>query len=214
MSQYATLREEKKLSQKGYEYIAGIDEVGRGPLAGPVVACACVIHPHAYRYFSFLKDSKQLTAQQRERWYDILSKYPEVEWGIGKVSEKMIDRINILQATRLAMKKAVSQLEKKLSDAVDFMLIDGNLSIDSKIPQRSVIYGDETIFSCAAASIVAKVTRDRLMTRFHTTYPRYGFDRHKGYGTPYHFQALRKYGPCPIHRLSFTPCKEMQRMIE
>ena len=147
--------------------------------------------------------------------YKILTNHPQIQWGIGKVSEDIIDEINIFQATKLAMRKAVKSLERKLKKEgrrISFLLLDGNFPIDSAIPQKSVIKADEKIFSCSAASIIAKVTRDRVMTRYHKKYPQYGFNRHKGYGTKFHFAMLKKYGPCKIHRKSFAPIKLVARI--
>ena len=211
------LKEEKKLWKKGCKRIAGLDEAGRGPLAGPVVACALLVNSrrlNLLRRFSLgqprfslgqIKDSKQLSAKKREELYKILTKHPNIRWGIGRISEKVIDRINILEATKLAMLKAVQKLNKK----PDFLILDGNFKINSKIHQKSIIKADEKVFSVAAASIIAKVTRDRIMERYRKKYPQYGFDRHKGYPTKLHRRMLKKYGPCKIHRKSFTPVKGM-----
>ena len=200
-------REEQKLNRKGYKIVVGIDEAGRGSLSGPVIACA--IHfrfdcqsARAGLAQTSIRDSKLLTHKQREEIYGLLKKDPNVEWGIGRVSEKVIDRINILQATKLAMKKAVSNLEKKRPD-IDYILIDGNFGINSEIEQMSVIKGDQKVFSIAAASIVAKVHRDRLMMKYHQKYPEYGFNKHKGYGTKAHRVAIKKSGLSQIHRKSF-----------
>ena len=202
--------------------IVGIDEVGRGPLAGPVVAAACVILDTKYAILNTgVRDSKKLSPNQREQVFANLSLNSGVEWGIGQVSEKQIDKINIYQATRLAMKKAVQSLERKLKlvpevrdrvksepgAVIDSLIIDGNMLLDLPVSQKAIIKADATIPQCMAASIVAKVTRDRLMLRLHKKYPQYGFDRHKGYGTAYHLKALKTHGPSPIHRLSFAPCK-------
>ena len=190
-----TLKEEKKLWKEGYKRVAGLDEAGRGPLAGPVVACAVIIGRSDLHY---IKDSKQLSAKQREEIYSILTKHPDIEWGIGLVSEKIIDKINILEATKLAMQKAVSKLKEP-----DFLILDGNFSIKSDIPQKSIIKADEKVFSCSCASIIAKVTRDRLMIKYDKKYPCYGFASNKGYPTKYHRAMLNKYGRCGIHRDSF-----------
>jgi len=194
---------------------AGLDEVGRGPLAGPVVACAVVVDRRSI--LPSIKDSKKLTPKKREEFYKILIRHPGIEWGIGRVSEKVIDKINILEATKLAMKRAVRNLEKKLSvpykgdrlhdghvNLVEFLIVDGKIKLDLPIPQKSIIKADEKVFSCAAASIIAKVTRDRIMQRYHKKYPQYGFDKHKGYPTYLHRQRIKKYGPCQIHRKSFN----------
>ncbi|MFH1575401.1 MAG: ribonuclease HII [Candidatus Nealsonbacteria bacterium] len=197
-----TLQEEIKLWKQGYKKVAGIDEVGRGPLAGPVVACAFVIIARTFlRRRSVLrniKDSKQLSGDQREKFYKILTEDSDIEWGIGMVSEKVIDKINILEATKLAMQKAVKKLKKP-----DFLILDGNFSIKSDIPQKSIIKGDEKVFSCSCASIIAKVMRDRLMLKYDKKYPHYDFAGNKGYPTKQHRAMLRKYGRCDIHRNSF-----------
>lgn len=236
-----TLKEEQKLWQKGYDFVVGLDEVGRGPLAGPVVACAvCVgsslrapwrlfkdarargnpvdngnssgLLPASTRCRSeagrfarndSIKDSKKLSARQRAKWYEFLTPHPDIKWGIGLVSAKIIDRINILAATKLAMKRALEALTKK-SVQPEYLLLDGNFLLEGlSLSQKAVKRGDEKIWSCAAASIIAKVTRDRLMVKYHKKFPAYGFDRHKGYGTRAHFSALKQHGPCAIHRKSF-----------
>jgi len=195
-------QEEKKLRRKGFKRVAGSDEAGRGPLAGPVVAAAVIIQNTEYKILNTkIRDSKQLSAKQRDKFYDLITKNKNIKWGIGVVSERIIDRINILEATKLAMAKAVKKLK------VDFLLLDGNFKINSKILQKSIIKGDERVFSIAAASILAKVARDRIMVRYHKKYPRYRFDMHKGYPTKYHCKMIRKYGPCKIHRRSFAPIK-------
>jgi len=221
-----TFKEEQKLWQQGYRFVVGLDEVGRGPLAGPVCAAAvCIIKKKfvipakagiqvsgsrvkpGMTIIVNIRDSKKLSANQREQWYKILTTQPDIKWGVGMVSEKTIDRINILAATKLAMKRALADLEKKGVRA-EYLLLDGNFLLeDLSISQKAVVRGDSKIVSCAAASIIAKVTRDRLMAKYHQQYPRYGLDKHKGYGTRAHFAALKKHGPCAIHRLSFAPFK-------
>ena len=212
------LSKEKRLWKKGYTKVAGIDEAGRGPLAGPVVAAAAMISTKRktqsaklqFKTKSLLKevkDSKKLSPKKREALYKLLVKEPNIEWGTGKVSEKMIDKINILEATKLAMKKAVKNLEKKLDKKVIFLILDGNFKIDLDIPQKSIKKGDSKVFSIAAASIIAKVTRDRMMKRYHKKYPEYGFDKHKGYATKLHRTMIKKHGPCKIHRMSFRPIR-------
>jgi ribonuclease HII len=219
---HPNLREEKKLWKKGFKNVAGLDEAGRGPLAGPVVAAAVAIDSRIFTNMTTnftnkhsrrlvvkfvdirdVRDSKKLTAKKREELYKILIKNPAIEWGIGKVSEKVIDKINIFQATKLAMKKAIAKLKSK----PDFLILDGNFKINSNILQKSIIKADEKVFSCSAASIIAKVTRDRMMERYHKKYPKYGFKKHKGYPTKFHFRMLKKYGPCKIHRKTFWPVK-------
>jgi len=212
------LKEERKLWKKGYKYIAGLDEAGRGPLAGPVVAVAVMISKKPqFKIKNLLKetkDSKRLSTKKREKLYQFLNKNSNIEWGIGRVSEKIIDKINILEATKLAMKRAVKKLEtrsKKQETRIDFVILDGNLKIDLPIPQKSIIKADNKVFSCAAASIIAKVKRDEMMKRYHKKYPQYGFDKHKGYGTELHRKMLKKYGPCKIHRKTFKPVKSLQK---
>jgi len=204
------MNEEKMLRGKGYACVAGIDEAGRGPLAGPVVACALTacVKLKRNKNFKLLRDSKKLSASERKRFYNLLTDCSSIEWGIGRVSEKVIDKINIFQATKLAMVRAVRNLEKKLGRKADFLLLDGNFNIPMQnISQKAIVKADEKVFSCTAASVIAKVSRDRLMVKYHKKYPQYGFDRHKGYGTKQHFAALQEYGPCEIHRKSFAPIK-------
>ncbi len=205
---WANFREEKKLWKQGYQFVACIDEAGRGPLAGPVVACAVVLTKpslgHPKLGLSKLRDSKKLSPKRREEIYAKIMHHHGIWWGIGIVSETVIDKINIFQATRLAMKKALANLQKKTP--VDFLIVDGNKKLSfMNMPCKAIVKGDEKVFSCALASIIAKVTRDRMMLRYHKKYPQYGFDRHKGYGTKLHFTMLKKYGPCEIHRKSFAP---------
>jgi len=208
---YPTLQEEKRLWKKGYRYIACLDEAGRGCLAAPVVAAATIVKnpkkPYGEQAVKLrnlgIKDSKKLSPKKREELYKILTNHHQIEWGIGRVSEKVIDKINILEATKLAMKKAIQKLNKKPK----FLIIDGNFKINSPIPQKSIIKADEKVFSCSCASILAKVTRDRIMKRYHQKYPKYGFNRHKGYPTKLHRKMLKKYGPCKIHRRTFKPVK-------
>ncbi len=196
---------EKKLFNRGYKLIGAIDEAGRGPLAGPVVA-ACVVFGPNFKIDDELKkvnDSKKVRAKDREELYQvIIKKYLAV--GIGVCNNKTIDKINILQASFLAMKKALGQIKQK----PEFIILDGKFKIPNlSIAQAAIIRGDETIFSIAAASIIAKVARDRLMMLLHQSYPNYCFDLHKGYGTKLHLERLKQFGPCPIHRLSFKSVK-------
>ena len=196
-----------------HKIIVGLDEVGRGSLASSVTAAAVTVRqiPNLKSQIpKNLKDSKKLTPKKREEIFKMLRNSSWVKWGIGRVSEKIIDKINILQATKLAMERAVNNLmskNKKQNVKVDFLLIDGNFGINSDIPQKSIIKGDERVFLIKLASIIAKVTRDRAMLRYHKKYPKYRFDKHKGYGTKLHFRMLKKYGPCRIHRKSFSPMK-------
>jgi len=199
------LLEEKKIFDRGFEIIGGIDEAGRGPLAGPVVAACVIIRANfsINNELSEVNDSKKLTAKKRELLFDLIKKH-FIEVGVGVSDHKTIDRINILQATFLAMKKAISSLKNK----PNFLMIDGSIKIPNcSTPQEVFVRGDQRIFSIAAASIIAKVTRDRLMVEFDKLYPKYGFLKHKGYGTKEHLDKLKQYGPCPIHRLSFNRVK-------
>jgi len=201
---------EKKFKRKGYVHIIGVDEAGRGPLAGPVVGGAVIfLNVNANNPKLGINDSKKMTSRQREKVYDFFKKNSSIEWGIGIVSEKIIDKINILEATKLAMIKAVRNLEEKLktSDKKKILIIDGNIKLDINLLQKSIIKADQNIFSCALASIFAKVTRDKIMQKYHKKYPEYGFDKHKGYGTAHHFRMIKKYGACRIHRQSFHPVK-------
>ena len=203
---YPNFSEERKLWRKGYKWVAGLDEAGRGSLAAPVVAAAVCFKKNPksniYNLISNLKDSKKLSPKKREEFYKILTNHSQIEWGIGKVSEKVIDRINILEATKLAMKRAVKKLK------TDFLILDGNFKINMSISQKSIVKADEKVFSCTAASILAKVTRDRIMRREHKKYPQYGFNRHKGYPTKLHRKMIKKCGPSIIHRLTFNPVKK------
>lgn len=192
---------ERELREQGLSYIAGVDEVGRGPLAGPVVA-ACVILPEDF-FIPQINDSKKLSGKQRDELYDKIMEQA-IDVGIGVVSSEEIDRMNILQATIKAMLEAVDSL--KITP--EFLLIDA-LEIPALIPQMKIIKGDAKSVSIACASIVAKVYRDRLMEQYSKEYPQYHFAKNAGYGTKEHLEALKKYGPCPLHRKSFSPIKEM-----
>lgn len=197
---------EKKLQKRGYRIIIGVDEVGRGPLAGPVSACA--VAGLATPKFLGLSDSKKLTPRKREDFFHIFVHSPNIFWAVASVSPKVIDRINIFEATRLAAKRAVLKLEKKIGKTAHLVILDGNTRLRFRREQIPIVRGDEQIASCAIASIIAKVTRDRAMLRHHKKYPEYGFHLHKGYGTKLHFAMLKKYGPCPVHRRSFRPVHE------
>lgn len=202
------LREEKLLWRKGIKRVAGLDEAGRGPLAGPVVAAAVIFENCKLKIDNSLigvNDSKKLSSKTREKLYGFIIKNKNIKWAVGVVSEKVIDRINILEATKLAMKKAVAGLKQK----PDFLILDGNMKLKSDISQKSIIKADAKVFSVAAASILAKVTRDRIMLRYHKKYKKYRFDLHKGYPTKLHRKMLKKYGPSIIHRVSFTPVGNM-----
>lgn len=189
---------EQEARRCGYRRIAGVDEAGRGPLAGPVVAAA-VILPVRCRLIG-VDDSKQLSASERDRLYAAIMDRA-VGVGVGSSTAEEIDRINILEATKLAMRRALGEL----SPAPDYVLIDAVSLTGVLMPVRPIIKGDALSLSIAAASIVAKVTRDRLMAQFHETYPQYNFLSHKGYGTEEHLARLTEYGPSPIHRRTFAP---------
>lgn len=195
------MKYENQLYEKGITYIAGVDEVGRGPLAGPVVAAA-VILPKNF-YLPGLNDSKKLSEAKREEFYTVISK-EAISIGLGIIPAKTIDEVNIYQATKIAMKKALLQLKVK----PEHLLVDA-MEIPIEIPQTSIIKGDAKSISIAASSIIAKVTRDQLMKRLATEFPQYGFDKHMGYGTSFHLEAIKKYGILNEHRKSFSPIKEM-----
>jgi ribonuclease HII len=202
------IQEEKRLWKKGYKYVVGIDEAGRGPLAGPVVSGAVFILEKNFKEvkkIKSVKDSKQLSEKKREGVYSNLVNNSKLKWGIGIVSEKVIDRINILEATKLSMIKAVKDLEKRNNLKVDFLILDGKMKIKLDVDQESIIKGDDKVFSVSAASIIAKVTRDRLMIKYDKKYPEYNFKKHKGYGTKEHLKNIKKNGICKIHRKSFAP---------
>lgn len=190
---------ERKLIRQGKKRIAGVDEAGRGPLAGPVVAAAVILRE--FKFKNRIADSKALTRISREKAYEEIVLKAHV--GIGVVGEKEIDGINILKATLKAMELAVYDLALK----PDFLLIDGNISPELPHPKKPIIDGESHSLSIACASIIAKVTRDFIMSYYDLLYPGYGFGRHKGYGTKFHFYAIRKLGPSPIHRRSFTLIK-------
>ncbi len=197
-------RYESRLKKRGFNLIAGVDEAGRGPLAGPVVAAA-VILPHKLK-IKGLDDSKKLSRKRRERLYLQITERA-VSFAIGIVSEKVIDKINILKATHLAMREAV----ESLTATPDFLIIDGKRKVKGfNIPAQMIPSGDAKASSIAAASIIAKVTRDRIMALFHRKYPVYGFKKHMGYATEEHIEALMKHGPSPIHRKSFEPVASLQ----
>jgi ribonuclease HII len=211
MNKYPNLIEEHKLWDRGLERIVGLDEAGRGPLAGPVVASA-VLLKDKNKFSDSIKDSKKITPRKRKEIFLKIINSPKIEWGIGIISEKIIDKINILEASKLAMKNAVLDLQKKIQpETVDFLLLDGNFKINFNLCQKSITKGDQKVFSIAIASIIAKVKRDQIMLDYDKKYPEYGFKKHKGYGTKEHFAMIKKYGPCKIHRKTFSPVKDFFR---
>lgn len=201
------LETEKKYFELGYRLIGGLDEAGRGPLAGPVVAACVVIDPDFrldHSDLELIADSKTLSAKKREHLFGLI-KEKALAVEIGVVDNLGIDKINILQASFLAMRRALNRLNIQ----PDFLLLDGRFKIPKvSIPQSAVIKGDSLIWTVAAASIIAKVSRDWLMQEMDKKYPHYGFLKHKGYGTKEHLARIAEFGPCPIHRFSFSPLKE------
>lgn len=197
-------RPEIELMDKGYSLIAGVDEVGRGPLAGPVVAAACIFDRDVD--IVGIDDSKKLSEKKREQFFDEI-KDKALAYGIGEASCEVIDEINILEATKLAMKRAIDEADKMLEskgrDRIQIVIFDAVKINDLKKEQMSVIKGDQTYFSVAAASILAKVTRDKLMKEYDKVYPEYGFASNKGYGTKAHYEGIKKAGITEIHRKSF-----------
>lgn len=204
-----TFVEENILWQHGYRYVAGIDEAGRGPLAGPVVAAA-VILPGDFKadWKHLVNDSKQLSPSRREKLFSCITEIA-LGIGVGLADVETIDTRGIAKATRLAMKRAIDRLKPP----PDSLLIDYMSIPEIRLPQKSITHGDCLCFSIACASIIAKVTRDRLMVELARVYPEYKFDEHKGYGTREHLECLRRWGPSPIHRHSFQPVKKLGTLI-
>ncbi len=218
--QETTFERERTQERQAHRYIVGIDEAGRGPLAGPVVAAAVayrdqedfIVRPDQEPLMRFVRDSKTLSEKQREEMYAFVTRQFFV--GEGIVYPETIDRINILEATFLAMKEAIGNLRRAVAEekgperskGTFFLLVDGNMVIPNcSYEQEAIVNGDASVRSIAAASIVAKVTRDRMMLAYDREFPAYGFAKHKGYGTKEHMEALRRFGPSPIHRKSFRP---------
>jgi ribonuclease HII len=197
---------EEKAQLLGYLKIAGVDEAGRGPLAGPVVAAACILPKEAC--IEGIDDSKKLLPSQRFKIFQKLLSFAEIDYGIGVIDAQIIDQVNILQATFQAMVAAIAGL----SQAPDYLLVDGKQMPTRNIPGQAIVKGDSLSQSIAAASIIAKETRDQIMNTFHEKWPEYDFHSHKGYGTKKHLDAIYKYGPCPIHRMSFEPLKSMRNL--
>ncbi|KKT52758.1 MAG: Ribonuclease [candidate division Kazan bacterium GW2011_GWA1_44_22] len=211
-----TTKHETALIDAGHELIIGIDEVGAGCLAGPVVACAVGLGAEFFEKkwpeISGLRDSKMLSAKRREHFSELLLNNPLVTFAIGSASPEEIDKINILRATHLAMRRAIEELRIKNKELWknEIVLVDGSRHISElSIPQQAIVGGDRRVFVIAAASVIAKVYRDKLMTEFDVQFPEYGLTIHKGYGTKAHCAAIREYGPCSIHRISFKPIRGM-----
>ncbi|MFZ3073719.1 MAG: ribonuclease HII [Minisyncoccales bacterium] len=211
---------EKKYWRAGFEIIIGVDEAGRGPLAGPVAAGAVALlgvggrDNLPRRLFENVDDSKKLSARKREELFEIIVNCEKIIWASALVWPRTIDRINIFEASKLAMARAAADIVRGLKNNSAqklFCLVDGNFPIKVPYPQKSIVSGDAKVFSISAASIVAKVIRDRVMRRLDKKYPAYGFARHKGYPTKEHLVALRWHGLSPVHRLSFGPCAVLQR---
>ena len=204
------LRHEQEAWQAGFRHVAGVDEAGRGPLAGPVVAAAVVfdkdfLEAEADRSLAGLTDSKKLPAARREFFFAQITACAQARVGVGSASVEEIERLNILNATHLAMARALAQL----APLPDLALVDGLPVKGLPVPHRAIVGGDAASLSIAAASVIAKVTRDRWMATLAAEYPAYGFERHKGYGTPEHLAALRRHGPCPAHRKGFAPVAQL-----
>lgn len=202
---------ERELLQQGVTRIAGVDEAGRGPLAGPVVAAAAMLplkwmSSRLPRSLHGLNDSKQLTPLQRERFFHALTGCGEVLFAVARIEAEQVDEFNILQATHRAMNDALGSL----ASSPQHVLVDGLRVNTLRFPQTAIVSGDGLSYSIAAASVLAKVTRDRLMQEYHARWPVYGFAEHKGYGTPQHLAALAEHGPCPIHRRTFSPIRQTE----
>ena len=201
--------EEELYIQKGLKTIAGIDEAGRGPLAGPVVVACCMMPRNSM--IEGVNDSKKIAEKKREKLYELITN-EAVSYGVGMIGQTEIDEINILNATKKGLTKAIQEMEEKLRQKPelgitkpDAILVDALTKIDTDgIPYQSIVHGDAISYSIACASIIAKVTRDRIMRQWDEIYPQYGFAKHKGYGTATHIQAIKEYGLCPLHRRSFT----------
>lgn len=187
---------ENECAEEGYEVVCGVDEAGRGPLAGPVYAGAVILEKG--NIIDGVNDSKKLSESKREKLYDVITQRA-LAWSVGFADQNEIDEINILNATFLAMKRAVNGLSVK----PEVVLVDGNRLPDFGLPSKAIVKGDSLSCSIACASILAKVSRDRVMKKMAAKYPEYGFEKHKGYGTKLHIECIKKYGPCPIHRRTF-----------
>ncbi len=200
---YPTLELEEKLWKKGYKIVAGLDEAGRGPLAGPVVA-GCVVISSPSQVIEMVRDSKKMTKKQRNLAFELIKEKSDA-YGVGIVDAKRIDEIGIRYAVLEAMTKAISEVEKMLNKRVEYIIADGGIYLLEDYNMESINKGDVNHYSIAAGSVLAKVTRDRLMEEYAKQFPEYGFEKHVGYGTKYHMDMIKKYGPCEIHRKSFAP---------
>lgn len=195
---------EKELSNEGYKYIGGVDEVGRGPLNGPVVTACCVL-PSNFK-LDGLTDSKKLTEKKREQFYDYIVNNC-IAYGIGECSPEEIDKYNILEATKIAMGRAIDKVKEQIK--LDFVIVDGNMKMNLDLPYKSIVKGDAKSISISAASVLAKVTRDRMLIELDKKYPMYGYAKHKGYPTKAHLEAIKKYGLIDGYRKSYGPVKEI-----
>lgn len=202
---YPTLELEQKLWEKGFKIVAGIDEAGRGPLAGPVVA-GCVVISSPEQVIESVRDSKKMTERQRNTAFDLIKEKSDA-YGVGVVDAKRIDEIGIRYAVREAMVKAIEATEKMLGKRIDYIIADGGIYLIEDYNMESINKGDLNHYSIAAGSVLAKVSRDRIMNQYANTYQTYGFEKHMGYGTKLHMEMIQKYGPCDIHRRSFAPFK-------
>jgi ribonuclease HII len=198
------LSRERALRARGFFLVAGVDEAGRGPLAGPLIAAAAILPPDFA--LDGLNDSKKLTAKKRESLHAVLTTHSEIHWAVGEATVGEIDTLNILRATHLAMARAI----EALPTTPDHALVDGLPVRGLPVDHTALVSGDTLSITIAAASIIAKVTRDRIMVELDAQYPQYGFARHKGYGVRQHLEALRHHGPCPVHRHSFQPVAQGQ----
>jgi ribonuclease HII len=201
-------RYEKKLWQSGLRNVLGIDEVGRGALAGPLVVGGVILDKkfdlRKERWVREVRDSKKLSPLKREELFKVITKHPLIYWEISKIFPQTIDKINILEAVKIGIKRLIKKISrKKKKGKIDFVILDGQMKIDLAIPYQAIVKADEKVLSCALASIIAKVKRDKMMINYHQKFQQFCFDKNKGYGTKMHFLGLRKIGPCPIHRQSF-----------
>lgn len=195
---------EKELSSEGYKFIGGVDEVGRGPLNGSVVTACCVL-PSDFK-LDGLTDSKKLTEKKREQYYEYIINNA-IAYGIGECSPEEIDKYNILEATKIAMGRAIDKVKEQID--LDYVLVDGNMKMNLDLPYKSIVKGDSKSISISAASVIAKVTRDRMLVELDKKYPMYGFANHKGYPTKAHLEAIKKYGLIDGYRKSYGPVKEI-----